>query len=65
MPRLDGTGPTGAGAMTGRGQGNCRSTKFAKYGVGLGLGLGLGLAARRGFRGGFKRGPSGNRNNIK
>lgn len=56
MPRLDGTGPTGDGALTGRGRGNCRTTKVAKVGMGLGLGLGLGLACRRGFRGGFKRG---------
>ncbi len=49
MPRRDGSGPMGAGALTGRGLGNCTGTKVAKYGVGLGMGLGLGLACRRGF----------------
>lgn len=63
MPRLDGTGPTGAGAMTGRGQGSCRTTKAAKYGVGLGLGLGLGLALRRGFRSGRAGTGRGGRRN--
>lgn len=65
MPRLDGTGPAGDGAKTGRGQGNCRATKVAKVGMGLGLGLGLGLACRHGFRGGFKRGAPGNENDAK
>lgn len=63
MPRFDGTGPRGDGALTGRGQGNCRTTKATKAAVGLGLGLGLGLAFRRGFRGG--RGARRNRNNIR
>lgn len=49
MPRRDGSGPMGAGALTGRGLGNCTGAKLAKYGVGLGTGLGLGLACRRGF----------------
>lgn len=49
MPRRDGTGPMGAGSMTGRGLGSCAGAKAVKYGAGLGLGLGLGLACRRGF----------------
>ncbi|MGE4485112.1 MAG: DUF5320 domain-containing protein [Oscillospiraceae bacterium] len=54
MPGRDGTGPMGAGTMTGRGLGFCTGKNAAKYGAGLGLGLGLGLACRRGFRGGFR-----------
>ncbi len=30
MPNLDGTGPIGRGAMTGRGLGNCRQTFRSK-----------------------------------
>ncbi len=56
MPRRDGTGPMGAGSMTGRGFGLCSGTKAVKYGVGMGMGLGLGLACRRGFGRGFGRG---------
>ena len=53
MPRRDGTGPMGAGSMTGRGLGSCTGANAVKYGAGLGLGLGLGLACRRGFGRGF------------
>ena len=53
MPRRDGTGPMGAGSMTGRGLGSCTGANAVKYGAGLGLGLGLGLTCRRGFRRGF------------
>lgn len=53
MPRRDGTGPMGAGSMTGRGLGFCTGANAAKYGAGLGMGLGLGLACRRGFGRGF------------
>jgi hypothetical protein len=56
MPRRDGTGPMGGGAMTGRGLGLCTGAKAVKYGAGLGMGLGLGLACRRGFGGGLGRG---------
>ena len=49
MPRRDGTGPMGAGSMTGRGLGFCTGANAVKYGAGLGIGLGLGLACRRGF----------------
>ena len=53
MPRRDGTGPMGAGSMTGRGLGFCTGANAVKYGAGLGMGLGLGLACRRGFGRGF------------
>ena len=53
MPRRDGTGPMGAGSMTGRGLGLCTGANAVKYGAGLGMGLGLGLACRRGFGRGF------------
>ena len=57
MPRRNGTGPMGAGSMTGRGLGLCTGASVVKYGAGLGMmGLGLGLACRRGFGGGFGRG---------
>ena len=57
MPRRDGTGPMGAGSMTGRGLGLCTGANVVKYGAGLGMmGLGLGLACRRGFGRGFGRG---------
>ena len=49
MPRRDGTGPMGAGSMTGRGLGSCTGANAVTYSAGLGLGLGLGLACRRGF----------------
>lgn len=50
MPRRDGTGPTGAGPMTGKGFGLCTSQNATRYGVGLEMGPGLGF--RRGFGGG-------------
>jgi len=56
MPGRDGTGPMGAGSMTGRGLGICTGATTVKYGAGLGMGLGLGLACRRGFSFGFGRG---------
>jgi hypothetical protein len=54
MPRRDGTGPTGVGAMTGRSLGNCTDANAVKYGIGQRMGLGL--ACRRGFGRGFGRG---------
>lgn len=39
MPRRDGTGPMGAGTMTGRGMGFCTGVNAANYTAGLGLGL--------------------------
>jgi len=52
MPRRDGTGPQGVGAMTGRGLGVCTDgTNVYGRGTGLGLGLGLGLGRGRGSYG--------------
>jgi len=55
MPRRDGTGPMGAGSMTGRGFGICTGVNAEKYGAGRGMGFGRGLACRRGFSRGFGR----------
>ena len=49
MPRIDGTGPMGAGTMTGRGLGVCTGANADGYGSGRGMGFGRGLACRRGF----------------
>ncbi len=54
MPRRDGTGPMGAGSMTGRGLGFCTGASAVRHGAGLGMGLGL--ACRHGFGRGFGRG---------
>lgn len=54
MPRRDGTGPMGAGSMTGRGLGICTGANAVGYGVGFAMGLGL--ACRRGFGRSFGRG---------
>jgi len=43
MPRRDGTGPMGRGAMTGRGLGFCTGVNAVGYGAGLGRGYGAGL----------------------
>jgi len=48
MPGRNGTGPMGAGAMTGRGLGLCSGA--GNLARGARLGLGLGMACRRGFR---------------
>ncbi len=47
MPRMDGTGPMGKGAMTGRGNGNCQGNQ-KRLGVGYGKGNGQGMGF--GFR---------------
>ncbi|GAA0737151.1 DUF5320 domain-containing protein [Clostridium oceanicum] len=54
MPRMDGTGPQGRGAKTGRGMGICNESKEET--TARGLGLGLGLRCRRGYGRGFGRG---------
>lgn len=60
MPRGDGTGPMGAGAMTGRGLGFCSDANVARYGADAGMRPGFGFGCRRGFgRGGFGRGFGG------
>ena len=47
MPRMDGTGPMGQGAMTGGGRGVCAGTKTMSFGHGCtncrGFGRGLGI----------------------
>ena len=58
MPGRDGTGPMGAGPMTGRGFGICTGANAVRYGAGRGMGLGLGLGCRRGFGYGFGRGSA-------
>ncbi|MGJ4851597.1 DUF5320 domain-containing protein [Bacillota bacterium Meth-B3] len=52
MPGRDGTGPVGAGLMTGRGFGVC-SGGAPGYGAGRGAGLGLGRRGGRGCGRGF------------
>jgi len=42
MPRQDGTGPAGQGAMTGRGLGPCGCGMRRGFGKGFGRGLGFG-----------------------
>lgn len=48
MPRNDGSGPMGRGAMTGRGMGGCMGSRRMRRnaGIAVGAGLGLGLAGR-------------------
>jgi hypothetical protein len=46
MPRRDGTGPMGAGSMTGRGLGPCADPELLVKAAVLGLGLGIGLTCR-------------------
>ncbi|MEA4924334.1 MAG: DUF5320 domain-containing protein [Syntrophomonadaceae bacterium] len=46
MPRRNGTGPLGQGAISGRGMGICTGVNRAGRGIGLGLGL---MAANRGL----------------
>ena len=45
MPRMDGTGPCGRGARTGRGLGNCMDSdsRFSSFRRGCGLGRGFGF----------------------
>lgn len=52
MPGRNGTGPVGAGPMTGRGFGVCAGGAPG-YGAGRGLGLGLGWRGGRGYGRGF------------
>ena len=59
MPGGNGTGPMGAGPMTGRGAGYCASFDspgFANFG---GRGMGMGRGMRMGRSGGFGRGGFG------
>ena len=61
MPRGDGTGPMGAGAMTGRGAGVCSGQRTLGYtGAGFGrMGAGMGSAWGRGICGGRRLGWGG------
>ena len=43
MPGRDGTGPSGFGAITGRGLGICSGAGAGRYGSGFGTGYGKGL----------------------
>ena len=54
MPRRDGTGPMGAGTMTGHGLGFCTGKNAVNRGAVLRVGLRIGC--RRGFSSGFGRG---------
>lgn len=52
MPRRDGTGPRGVGAMTGRCAGNCTGAEGLQTGsVVAGRGLGMGFGGARGMAG--------------
>ena len=55
MPRGDGSGPMGAGPMTGRAAGFCAGYATPGFAnpVGGGMGRGRGLGVRGGGRGGF------------
>ena len=53
MPRMDGTGPMGAGTMTGRGCGPCAGGKSG--GCVMGRGAGMGRGARMGGGAGMGR----------
>lgn len=53
MPGRDGTGPVGAGAMTGRGFGPCAGVGTARLGAGPQMGLGLGCRGGSGRGNGF------------
>ena len=64
MPGGNGTGPMGAGPMTGRGAGYCAGFDrpgFANFG---GRGMGMGRGMRMGRGGGFGRGGFGFRNRF-
>ncbi len=61
MPNFDGSGPEGAGAMTGRGLGPCGGIRALGPGYGRGRGYGpgrgMGYGRGRGFGSGWGRGP--------
>ena len=62
MPRGDGTGPEGAGPMTGRGAGFCDGNDVPGFrGPGRGRGFGFGMGRGRSFGGGrgLRRGLRG------
>ena len=53
MPRGDGSGPMGAGPMTGRAAGYCAGYATPGFANPVGGGMGLGRGVRGGGRGGF------------
>ncbi|MBW1821883.1 MAG: DUF5320 domain-containing protein [Deltaproteobacteria bacterium] len=57
MPGFDGSGPMGAGSMTGGARGNCNPANTG-YNPQFGRGYGRGMGLRRGFRGGAGANPS-------
>ncbi|MBM7561646.1 DUF5320 domain-containing protein [Fusibacter tunisiensis] len=60
MPRRDGLGPMGQGAMTGRGLGTCgKGTGVTGYGLGSGRGFGCFRGFGRGNRRGLSRWNAG------
>ncbi|MCD4713467.1 MAG: DUF5320 domain-containing protein [Clostridiales bacterium] len=50
MPRRDGTGPMGQGAMTGRGLGNCNDGEIMNSDFGMGRRFGRGMGCSNGRR---------------
>ena len=61
MPGFDGTGPMGAGPMTGGGRGMCTPSRrfFSFGGFGPGRGFGPGFGRGRGYGKGFGRRGAG------
>jgi hypothetical protein len=61
MPRLDKTGPSGQGPLTGRGFGECNQegAKSFSYGRGRGRGMGRGMSRNNG-----RFGVSNNTSNL-
>jgi len=57
MPGFNGSGPMGAGPMTGGARGNCNPAN-AGYNPQFERGYGRGMGLRRGFRGGAGQGMS-------
>ncbi len=49
MPRRNGTGPQGLGAMTGRGMGYCQPANNQRFATGMGLGLRYGYGCGCGY----------------
>lgn len=64
MPKRDGTGPMGAGSMTGGGLGLCTDKNAVRHSAGLKMRSCLGLSCRHGFGGGFRRGFAINQNSA-
>ena len=63
MPAFDGTGPQGAGPMTGRGMGPC--AKRGGMGRGFGYGFGRGMGMGRGLGRFYGTGPAWSKQDLK